>query len=139
MEPLLLSSDLLLEGCHHPLVCLSPKNLVWLPARSKVCTLHKEKQLTLDNNEILSVHAYTENQSYKMNQARLSSSLIVCPALFAPLGEKLSGEQNQISWAFFRKVVRTNEIVRLAIISLTTITFYISTWVSVPLFETILN
>ena len=139
MKPLLLSSYLLLEGCHHPLVCLSPKNLVWLPARSKVCTLHKEKQLTLDNNKILSVHAYTENQSYKVNQARLSSSLIVCPALFAPLGEKLSGEQNQISWAYSQKVVRTNEIVRLAIISLTTITFCISTWVSVPLFETILN
>ena len=43
LEPLLLSSYLLLEGCHHPLVCLSPKNLVWLPARSKVCTLHKEE------------------------------------------------------------------------------------------------
>ena len=43
LELLLLSSDLLLEGCHHPLVCLSPKNLVWLSARSKVCTLHKEE------------------------------------------------------------------------------------------------
>ena len=40
---LLLSSDLLLEGCHHSLVCLGPKHLVWLPACSKICTLHKEE------------------------------------------------------------------------------------------------
>ena len=43
LELLLLSSDLLLEGCHHPLVCLSPKHFVRLSARSKVCTLHEEE------------------------------------------------------------------------------------------------
>ena len=40
---LLLSSDLLLQGCHHSLVCLGPEHLVWLPACSKVCTLHMEE------------------------------------------------------------------------------------------------
>ena len=40
---LLLSSDLLLQGCNHSLVCLGPEHLVWLPACSKVCTLHMEE------------------------------------------------------------------------------------------------
>jgi len=37
---LLLNSNLLIQGGHHPLVCLGPHHLVWLPPSSKVRTLH---------------------------------------------------------------------------------------------------
>ena len=46
----------------------------------------------------------------------LRYSLVPSPRV--PLGEKWSGEQSQISWAYTPKVVRTNEIVRLAYIAL---------------------
>ena len=42
-------------------------------------------------------------------------SLVLSPC--APPGEKQSGEQSQISWAYYSKVVRTNEIARSVIIS----------------------
>ena len=48
----------------------------------------------------------------------------------APYGEKWSGEQSQISWAYSLKVVMTNEIARLVIIKVC-----ISTRVSIPFFE----
>ena len=35
----------------------------------------------------------------------------IVPSLCMPLSEKQSGEQSQISLAYFQKVVRTNEIV----------------------------
>ena len=37
---LLLDSNLLIEGSHHPLVCLGPEHLIRLPPRNKVRTLH---------------------------------------------------------------------------------------------------
>ena len=46
----------------------------------------------------------------------LRYSLVPSPHVL--LGEKWSGEQSQISWAYTPKVVRTNEIVRLAYIAL---------------------
>ena len=52
------------------------------------------------------------------------------PSLRMPLGKKQPGEQSQISWAHSQKVVRTNDIAILVI--LTTIKFSISTQVSVP-------
>ena len=39
------------------------------------------------------------------------------PSLHMALSEKQSGEQSQISWAYYLKVVRTNEITRLVIIT----------------------
>ena len=51
------------------------------------------------------------------------------PSLRAPPGKKRSGEQSQISWAYYPKPVETNEIARLVIImehlptSLTTVKF----------------
>ena len=35
----------------------------------------------------------------------------------APTGEKRSGEQSRISWAYSLKVVRTNEVVKSVIIT----------------------
>ena len=43
------------------------------------------------------------------------SSLV--PSPHVPPGEKRSGEQSQISWAYYPKVVRTNEIARSVIIT----------------------
>ena len=52
------------------------------------------------------------------------SSLLFCltvsslmPRPRAPPSEKRSGEQSQISWAYYPKQVMTNEIARLAIIT----------------------
>ena len=42
--------------------------------------------------------------------------LSLMSTMFAPPNKKWSGEQSQISWAYYRKVVRTNEIVRSLII-----------------------
>ena len=39
------------------------------------------------------------------------------PRLHTPPGEKRSGEQSRISWAYSPKVVRTNEIARSVIIT----------------------
>ena len=39
------------------------------------------------------------------------------PSPYVPPGEKRSGEQSRISWAYSQKVVRTNEIARLLIIT----------------------
>ena len=46
--------------------------------------------------------------------AQLKSSLV--PSLHTPPGEKQSGEQSRILWAYSSKVVSTNEIARLVII-----------------------
>ena len=51
------------------------------------------------------------------------------------LGEKRSGEQSRISWAYSPKVVMTNEIARSGIITstfLTTVKFLKPTRVSIP-------
>ena len=40
----------------------------------------------------------------------------------APPGEKPSGEQSRISWAYYPKAVRTNEIARSVIIRSTALT-----------------
>ena len=42
-------------------------------------------------------------------------SLVTSPC--APLGEKRSGERSRISWAYYSKAVRTNEIARSVIIT----------------------
>ena len=42
-------------------------------------------------------------------------SLVSSPR--APPGEKQSGEQSRISWAYYTKAVRTNEIARSVIIT----------------------
>ena len=39
------------------------------------------------------------------------------PRPHAPPGEKRSGERSRISWAYYPKVVMTNEIARLVIIT----------------------
>ena len=43
------------------------------------------------------------------------SSLVTSPQV--PPGKKQSGEQSQISWAYYPRVVRTNEIARSVIIT----------------------
>ena len=43
------------------------------------------------------------------------SSLVPCPHV--PPGEKQSGEQSRISWAYYLNVVMTNEIARSVIIT----------------------
>ena len=50
-------------------------------------------------------------RSYNVIEASLMS------LSFVPPDEKQSGEQSQISWAYFPKVVRTNEIARLVILT----------------------
>ena len=45
-------------------------------------------------------------------------------------GEKLSGEQSQISWAYSQTVVKTNEIEELLIINSTSLKAFLSTRVS---------
>ena len=55
---------------------------------------------------IVCVVCISENPKY---------SLVPSPR--APPGEKRSGEQSQISWAYYPKVVMTNEIVRSVIIT----------------------
>lgn len=57
------------------------------------------------------------------------------PSLHVPQGKKWSGEQCQISWAYFQKAVMTNEIVRSLIVMYTVLTIAISTQLSVPLSE----
>ena len=47
-------------------------------------------------------------------------SLVTSPC--APPGEKRSGERSRISWAYYPKVVRTNEIARSVIIMFTSLT-----------------
>ena len=42
--------------------------------------------------------------------------LVSCPD-HTPRGERRSGERSRISWAYYRNVVRTNEIARLLIIT----------------------
>ena len=57
------------------------------------------------------------------------------PSLRMAPGERCSGEQSQIFWAYYRKAVRTNEIMRsvLRSTSLTTVKFVhpstMGTWV----------
>ena len=46
----------------------------------------------------------------------LMYKLSLVPCLHAPPGEKRSGEQSPISWAYYSKVVMTNEIARSVII-----------------------
>ena len=46
-----------------------------------------------------------------------------------PPGEKQSGKQTQNFWAYSQKVVRTKEIVRSLITSLSAVKGFISTWV----------
>jgi len=41
------------------------------------------------------------------------------PTLHTPPGKKRSGEQSRFSWAYSPKVVKTNEIARSVIITLT--------------------
>ena len=43
------------------------------------------------------------------------TSLVTSPR--APPGEKRSGERSRISWAYYLKAVRTNEIARSVIIT----------------------
>ena len=43
-------------------------------------------------------------------------TLVSCPDP-PPRGERRSSEQGRISWAYYRNVVRTNEIARLLIIT----------------------
>ena len=60
------------------------------------------------------------------------------PSLCAPPGEKQSGKQKLTFWGLFQKVVRTNEIARLVIITQHfpyNSKIFISTQVSVPFFE----
>ena len=52
------------------------------------------------------------------------SVVFLCPAyhslvtsLRVPPGEKQSGEQSRISWAYYSKAVRTNEIARSVVIT----------------------
>ena len=44
-----------------------------------------------------------------------NTSLVTSPC--APPGEKRSGERSRISWAYYSKAVRTNEIARSVIIT----------------------
>ena len=55
-----------------------------------------------------------------MSLVYISNGLV--PGLHVPQGEKWSGEQCQISWAYFQKVVTTNEIVRSLIVMYTVLT-----------------
>ena len=55
------------------------------------------RMCTDQNNDIIT-------RSYNVIEASLMS------LSFVPPGEKWSGERSQISWAYFPKVVRTNEI-----------------------------
>ena len=43
--------------------------------------------------------------------------VVLCPAPCTPLIDKQSGELSRISWAYSPKVVSSNEIARLAIIT----------------------
>ena len=47
----------------------------------------------------------------KENQLE-SGSIVWCPD-HTPRGERWSGEQSRISWAYYRNVVRNNEFARL--------------------------
>ena len=55
------------------------------------------------------------------HQIVLQTSIISTPSLVTsactPPGEKRSGKQSQISWAYYPKAVRTNEIARSVIIT----------------------
>ena len=51
---------------------------------------------------------------------QLIISLVPRPC--APPSEKRSGEQSQISWAYYSKVVMTNETARVIIITYTSLT-----------------
>ena len=60
------------------------------------------------------------------SQCSVNLNTVLCPAHTTPPGEKWSGQLCQISWAYSGKVVRTNKISRLVIItlhSLTTVKF----------------
>ena len=55
------------------------------------------------------------SQFYRLKFLMLKVSFVTSPR--APSGEKRSGEGRQFIWAYYPKVVKTNEIVRSVIIT----------------------
>ena len=59
------------------------------------------------------MHKHTETQIKRVELALPDTLLLVSCPDHTPRGERRSGERSRISWAYYRNVVRTNEIARL--------------------------
>ena len=67
------------------------------------------------------------DESLEEEQYPKESTTNLVPSPYVPPSEKRSGEQSRIYWAYYPKVVRTNEIARLLhSTSLIAIKFFIS-------------
>jgi len=74
-------------------------------------TLKPDSQMPPKIPGPISTNSICENdQTLSRFSCESLASLVTSPR--APPGEKRSGERSRISWAYYSKVVRTNEIAR---------------------------
>ena len=96
----------------------------------------RRERKKLGQDEILTQAAsyFTHTHTFLLKaDLRVLQCISLMPSLCVPPGKKRSGEQSQTLWAYFPKVVRTNEIARWIIISpYNSKSLFISIRVSVP-------